>query len=107
MKPLNFDPKIPDGPIHLKWEQRRFDYKLVNRANRRKYKIIVIGTGLAGGGAAAALGELGYNVHAFCLQDSPRRAHSIAAQGGVNAAKNYPNDGGLHPAPILRHGQGR
>ena len=75
------------------WDKHRFDLKLVNPANKRKYKIIVVGTGLAGGAAAASLGELGYNVQAFCYQDSPRRAHSIAAQGGINAAKNYPNDG--------------
>jgi len=83
---------IPEGPIQAKWDQHRFDVKLVNPANRRKYDIIVIGTGLAGAGAAAALGELGYNVKAFTYNDSPRRAHSIAAQGGINAAKNYPND---------------
>jgi succinate dehydrogenase / fumarate reductase flavoprotein subunit len=86
------DPRIPEGPIQAKWDQHRFDVKLVNPSNRRKYDIIVIGTGLAGAGAAAALGELGYNVKAFTYNDSPRRAHSIAAQGGINAAKNYPND---------------
>jgi succinate dehydrogenase / fumarate reductase flavoprotein subunit len=83
----------PTGPIEKRWEKHRFDMKLVNPANRRKYTVIVVGTGLAGGAAAATLGELGYNVHAFCYQDSPRRAHSIAAQGGINAAKNYQNDG--------------
>jgi succinate dehydrogenase / fumarate reductase flavoprotein subunit len=87
------DSKIPDGPIEQKWEKHKFDMQLVNPANKRRYTIIVVGTGLAGGGAAAALGELGYNVKAFCYQDSPRRAHSIAAQGGINAAKNYRNDG--------------
>ncbi|MEX0700808.1 MAG: fumarate reductase/succinate dehydrogenase flavoprotein subunit [Planctomycetales bacterium] len=87
------DAKIPSGPIAEKWDNRRFDLKLVNPANKRKYDVIVVGTGLAGASAAASLGELGYNVKAFCLQDSPRRAHSIAAQGGINAAKNYPNDG--------------
>ena len=87
------DAKIPSGPIAQKWEKHRFDLKLVNPANKRKYNVIVVGTGLAGGAAAASLGELGYNVQAFCYQDSPRRAHSIAAQGGINAAKNYPNDG--------------
>ena len=86
------DAKIPDGPIQEKWDKYRFDTKLVNPSNRRKYDIIVVGTGLAGGGAAAALGELGYNVKAFTYNDSSRRAHSIAAQGGINAAKNYPND---------------
>ncbi|MGB9358109.1 MAG: fumarate reductase/succinate dehydrogenase flavoprotein subunit [Acidimicrobiia bacterium] len=86
------DPKIPEGPIQDKWTRRKFDVKLVNPANRRKYDLIVVGTGLAGAGAAAALGELGYNVKAFTYNDSSRRAHSIAAQGGINAAKNYPND---------------
>jgi len=84
---------VPSGPIAEKWDRHRFDMKLVNPANKRKYTIIVVGTGLAGGSAAASLGELGYNVLSFCIQDSPRRAHSIAAQGGINAAKNYPNDG--------------
>jgi succinate dehydrogenase / fumarate reductase, flavoprotein subunit len=87
------DSKIPEGPIAQKWTKHKFDLKLVNPANKRKYNIIVVGTGLAGGAAAAALGELGYNVQAFCFQDSARRAHSIAAQGGINASKNYPNDG--------------
>jgi succinate dehydrogenase / fumarate reductase flavoprotein subunit len=85
--------KIPAGPIEKKWDQRKFDLRLVNPANKRKYTIIVVGTGLAGGAAAASLGELGYRVKNFCFQDSPRRAHSIAAQGGINAAKNYQNDG--------------
>jgi succinate dehydrogenase / fumarate reductase flavoprotein subunit len=83
----------PTGPIEKSWETHKFGLKLVNPANKRKYNIIVVGTGLAGGAAAASLGELGYNVHCFCFQDSPRRAHSIAAQGGINAAKNYHNDG--------------
>lgn len=87
------DGKCPSGPLSEKWEKHRHEMKLVNPANKRKYKIIVVGTGLAGSSAAATLGELGYNVEAFCYQDSPRRAHSIAAQGGINAAKNYPNDG--------------
>ncbi|RII31756.1 MAG: succinate dehydrogenase flavoprotein subunit [Geobacter sp.] len=87
------DGKCPTGPIEQSWDKHRFDLKLVNPANKRKYNIIVVGTGLAGGAAAASLGELGYNVQAFCYQDSPRRAHSIAAQGGINAAKNYPSDG--------------
>jgi succinate dehydrogenase / fumarate reductase flavoprotein subunit len=87
------DGKVPTGPIAEKWDRHRFELKLVNPANKRKFDIIVVGTGLAGGSAAATLGELGYNVKAFCFQDSPRRAHSIAAQGGINAAKNYPNDG--------------
>ncbi|ACH40328.1 succinate dehydrogenase/fumarate reductase, flavoprotein subunit [Citrifermentans bemidjiense Bem] len=87
------DGKCPKGPIQTSWDRHRFDLKLVNPANKRKYKILVVGTGLAGGAAAASLGELGYNVEAFCYQDSARRAHSIAAQGGINAAKNYPNDG--------------
>jgi succinate dehydrogenase / fumarate reductase, flavoprotein subunit len=87
------DGKAPTGPIEQSWDKHRFDMKLVNPSNKRKYKILVVGTGLAGASAAASLGELGYNVEAFCYQDSPRRAHSIAAQGGINAAKNYPNDG--------------
>lgn len=84
---------IPDGPVDKKWESHKFNMKLVNPANRRKHEVIVVGTGLAGAAAAATLGELGYNVKNFCIQDSPRRAHSIAAQGGINAAKNYHNDG--------------
>jgi succinate dehydrogenase / fumarate reductase flavoprotein subunit len=90
---MTLDAKIPSGPIEKKWEKHRFDMKLVNPANKRKYKVIVVGTGLAGGAAAASLGQLGYEVEAFCYQDSARRAHSIAAQGGINAAKNYQNDG--------------
>jgi succinate dehydrogenase / fumarate reductase, flavoprotein subunit len=85
--------RVPPGPIGEKWDRQRFDVKLVNPANRRKFEIIVVGTGLAGASAAASLGELGYRVKVFCFQDSPRRAHSIAAQGGINAAKNYRNDG--------------
>ncbi|HEY7234980.1 MAG TPA: fumarate reductase/succinate dehydrogenase flavoprotein subunit [Gemmatimonadaceae bacterium] len=85
--------RIPSGPIERKWEKHCFDMKLVNPANKRRYSVIVVGTGLAGGAAAASLSELGYRVKAFCFQDSPRRAHSIAAQGGINAAKNYQNDG--------------
>ena len=87
------DTKIPDGPLAEKWARHKFNLKLVNPANKRRYDIIVVGTGLAGASAAASLAELGYNVKAFCFQDSPRRAHSIAAQGGINAAKNYQNDG--------------
>ena len=87
------DSKVPSGPIEQAWDKARFEMKLVNPANKRKFNIIVVGTGLAGGSAAATLGELGYNVKCFCFQDSPRRAHSIAAQGGINAAKNYQNDG--------------
>lgn len=90
---MNLDSKIPEGPLAEKWTKHKFNLKLVNPANKRKYEIIVVGTGLAGASAAASLGELGYNVKAFCFQDSPRRAHSIAAQGGINAAKNYQNDG--------------
>jgi succinate dehydrogenase / fumarate reductase flavoprotein subunit len=87
------DAKIPQGPLAEKWSKHKFNLKLVNPANKRKYNVIVVGTGLAGASAAASLAELGYNVTAFCFQDSPRRAHSIAAQGGINAAKNYRNDG--------------
>jgi succinate dehydrogenase / fumarate reductase flavoprotein subunit len=90
---MKLDAKVPAGPIASKWERHKFEMKLVNPANKRKYTIIVVGTGLAGASAAASLGELGYNVLSFCIQDSPRRAHSIAAQGGINAAKNYQNDG--------------
>src|SRR5712691_603769 len=85
--------RIPSGPIEDRWDRHRFDLKLVNPANRRKFRIIVVGSGLAGASAAASLGQLGYDVKCFCYQDSPRRAHSIAAQGGINAAKNYQNDG--------------
>ena len=87
------DSRIPEGPLAAKWEKHKFDVKLVNPANKRKYDVIVVGTGLAGASAAASLAELGYNVKAFTYHDSPRRAHSIAAQGGINAAKNYQNDG--------------
>jgi len=90
---MPLDAKIPGGPIAEKWDRHLFELKLVNPANKRKYDVIVVGTGLAGGSASATLAELGYNVKTFCIQDSPRRAHSIAAQGGINAAKNYPNDG--------------
>ncbi|MEM1222642.1 MAG: fumarate reductase/succinate dehydrogenase flavoprotein subunit [Verrucomicrobiota bacterium] len=90
---MNLDPKIPEGPLSEKWSNHKFKMKLVNPANRRKYHVIVVGSGLAGGAAAASLAEQGYNVSCFCYQDSPRRAHSIAAQGGINAAKNYQNDG--------------
>jgi succinate dehydrogenase / fumarate reductase flavoprotein subunit len=90
---MSLDPKIPGGPLSEKWDRHRFDSKLINPANRRKYTILVVGTGLAGASAASSLGELGYNVISFCIHDSPRRAHSIAAQGGINAAKNYQNDG--------------
>ncbi|HET6540316.1 MAG TPA: fumarate reductase/succinate dehydrogenase flavoprotein subunit [Chryseolinea sp.] len=90
---MKLDSKIPEGPLAEKWTKHKFNLKLVNPANKRKYDIIVVGTGLAGASAAASLGELGYNVKAFCFQDSARRAHSIAAQGGINAAKNYQNDG--------------
>ena len=88
-----FDARIPSGPIEQRWDQHKFDMKLVNPANRRRFTVLVVGSGLAGGAAAASLAEMGYNVKCFCYQDSPRRAHSIAAQGGINAAKNYRNDG--------------
>src|SRR5947207_3940472 len=90
---MELNGKCPTGPIEMRWQRHRFNLKLVNPANKRKYTIIVVGTGLAGGSAAASLAELGYRVKAFCFQDSARRAHSIAAQGGINAAKNYHNDG--------------
>src|SRR5258705_7283902 len=90
---MQLNSKIPSGPIENRWDRHKFEMKLVNPANKRKYEIIVVGSGLAGASAAASLGELGYNVRCFCFQDSPRRAHSIAAQGGINAAKNYQNDG--------------
>jgi succinate dehydrogenase / fumarate reductase flavoprotein subunit len=90
---MQLDSKIPSGPVQDKWDNHRFELKLVNPANKRKYDVIVVGSGLAGASAAASLAELGYNVKCFCFQDSSRRAHSIAAQGGINAAKNYPNDG--------------
>jgi succinate dehydrogenase / fumarate reductase flavoprotein subunit len=90
---IPLDAKVPSGPLAQKWDRHRFELKLVNPANKRKFDVIVVGTGLAGASAAATLGELGYNVKCFCFQDSPRRAHSIAAQGGINAAKNYQNDG--------------
>jgi succinate dehydrogenase / fumarate reductase flavoprotein subunit len=90
---MNLDPRIPSGPLSDKWERCRFEMKLLNPANRRKHKVIVVGSGLAGASAAATLAELGYHVDCFCFQDSPRRAHSVAAQGGINAAKNYRSDG--------------
>src|SRR5271170_4787894 len=90
---MDFRSQVPEGPLEKKWDRHRFEMKLVNPANKRKFTVIVVGSGLAGAGAAASMGELGYNVKCFCYQDSPRRAHSIAAQGGINAAKNYRNDG--------------
>src|SRR6516162_7084970 len=90
---MTLDAKIPGGPLADKWDRHKFEMKLVNPANKRKFHILVVGTGLAGASAAASLSELGYSVETFCYQDSPRRAHSIAAQGGINAAKNYRNDG--------------
>ena len=91
---MKLESHAPTGDIEKRWDQHRFDMKLVNPANKRKFNVIVVGTGLAGASAAATLAELGYNVKAYCYQDSPRRAHSIAAQGGINAAKNYQNHSG-------------
>ena len=90
---MNLDAKIPSGPLDQKWGRHLVEIKLVSPANKRKFHVIVVGSGLAGASAAATLAELGYNVDCFCFQDSASRAHSIAAQGGINAAKNYPNDG--------------
>src|SRR5689334_10157853 len=94
---IEADPKLaskcPTGPMSDRWDKHRFELKLVNPANKRKFHVLVVGTGLAGASAAASLAELGYRTSVFCIHDSPRRAHSIAAQGGINAAKNYPNDG--------------
>jgi succinate dehydrogenase / fumarate reductase flavoprotein subunit len=90
---MQLEANIPAGPLTDKWDRHRFELKLVNPANKRKFEIIVVGTGLAGASASASLAELGYHVKTFCIQDSPRRAHSIAAQGGINAAKNYTNEG--------------
>ena len=90
---MKLESKVPSGPLSSKWTRYRSEMKLVAPNNKRKYKILIVGTGLAGASAAATLAELGYNVHAFTFHDSPRRAHSIAAQGGINAAKNYQNDG--------------
>src|SRR5512136_2823840 len=90
---MELDARIPSGPIEDAWDKARAEMRLVNPANKRKHEIIVVGSGLSGGPAAATLAELGYNVKCFCFQDSPRRAHSVAAQGGINAAKNYKHDG--------------
>src|SRR3954453_15231604 len=90
---MTLDSRTPGGPLAEKWDRHRFESKLVNPPNRRKVPGIIVGTGLAGGSAASSLGELGYNVKSFCIHDSPRGAHSIAAHGGINAAKNYQNDG--------------
>src|SRR5256885_13145782 len=90
---MKLDAHIPSGPLAQKWDKHKFELKLINPANKRKFEVIVVGSGLAGASAAATLAELGYHVKCFCFQDSPRRAHSIAAQGGINAAKNYKNDG--------------
>ena len=98
---------IPEGPISEKWSRYKSSQNLVNPANKRKLDIIVVGTGLAGGAAAASLGEMGFNVKSFCYQDSPSRAHSIAAQGGINAAKNYQNDGDSVYRFVLRYYEGR
>src|SRR5262245_1124197 len=93
MSDIKLDSRCPGGPLAQQWDKHRFELKVVNPANKRKFHVLVVGTGLAGASAAASLAELGYTVETFCFQDSPRRAHSIAAQGGINAAKNYQNDG--------------
>src|ERR1035441_6784169 len=93
VREMKLNTNIPSGPIEQAWDKACFDMKLVSPANKRRHSLIVVGSGLAGASASASLGELGYNLKCFCFQDSPRRAHSIAAQGGINAAKNYPNDG--------------
>jgi succinate dehydrogenase / fumarate reductase flavoprotein subunit len=103
---LNLDAKIPSGAISEKWSKHKADMKLVSPANKRKFTVIVVGTGLAGGAAAASLGELGYNVKCFCFHDSPRRAHSIAAQGGINAAKNYQKRWRQRSPAFLRYSKG-
>src|SRR3954471_14941246 len=90
---MELNARIPPGPVEDKWDTHRFEMKLVNPANKRKYTVLVVGSGLAGASPAASMSELGYEVKCFCFHDSPRRAHSIAAQGGINAAKNYRNDG--------------
>jgi len=90
---MDLDARVPSGPIEKKWDKHRFDMKLVNPANKRRYRVIMVGSGLAGASGAASLAQLGYEVECYCYQDSPRRAHSIAAQGGINASKNYQNDG--------------
>src|SRR6516165_2139370 len=90
---MKLESRVPAGRLAEMWDKHRFEMKLVNPANKRKYRVLVVGTGLAGASAAASLAELGYNIDTFCFHDSPRRAHSIAAQGGINAAKNYANDG--------------
>src|SRR5688572_25277869 len=90
---MKLNPRVPEGPLNLKWQRAKFETKLVNPANKRRFDIVVVGAGLAGASAAASLAELGYRVQCFVYHDSPRRAHSIAAQGGINAAKNYQNDG--------------
>src|ERR1700749_2702270 len=90
---MAFESHVPSGPLNEKWDQHKFEIKLVNPANKRRFKVLVVGTGLAGASAAATLAELGYQVEVVTFHDSPRRAHSIAAQGGINAAKNYKNDG--------------
>ena len=100
-------PRSPTARSSEKWDNHKFDVKLVNPANKRRFTIIVVGSGLAGASAAATLGELGYQVKLLTFHDSPRRAHSIAAQGGINAAKNYQNDGDSVLPPLLRHGEGR
>ena len=100
---MKLDSKIPSGSLPGKWTLFKKEQKLVNPANKRKFSVIVVGTGLAGGAAAATLAEQGYQVQAFTFHDSPRRAHSIAAQGGINAAKNYPNDGDSVWRLFLRH----
>src|SRR5258706_2084525 len=104
---MNLDSQVPAGPLAQKWDKHRFDMKLVNPANKRKFEVIVVGSGLAGASAAATMAELGYQVKCFCFQDSPRRAHNIPAPGGINSAKNLQNERDSAYRPVFDHLQSR